>query len=151
MDIFYAQNIMDDANSQPGLILLGWVYQSPFEKDLVDILLTFKTLIGSNSLLDINDIDSPLSDSELMFINRQRYNKIMSKKSKPNRRTKKVHQELPSIVYIWIIGLTVIGYVVGRIGLDAYPHPYHWLSGLGGAILGYYIGRLWYRWRGDIM
>lgn len=75
----------------------------------------------------------------------------MAKKSKPKQRVKNARRDLPLVVYTWIIALAIIGYVVGRIVLDAYPHPFHWLSALGGAILGYLIGRLWYRWRGDIV
>jgi hypothetical protein len=43
-----------------------------------------------------------------------------------------------------------VSYVVFRIVLDGYPHPYHWLSALIGALAGIPIGWLWYRWRGDV-
>ena len=66
--------------------------------------------------------------------------KIETKKSK----------EWPTVVYIWIMGLALVSYVVARMALDAYPHPYHWLSGLAGGIAGIPIGWLWYRWRGDV-
>lgn len=59
-------------------------------------------------------------------------------------------KEWPTVVYLWIIGLAFVSYVVARIVLDAYPHPYHWLSALLGGIIGIAIGWLWYRWRGDI-
>ncbi len=65
---------------------------------------------------------------------------------KKNSRSK----EWPVVVYVWIFGLAIFGYLIGRIGLNAYPHPYHWLSGLIGGIAGIPIGWLWYRWRGDV-
>jgi len=59
-------------------------------------------------------------------------------------------KEWPVVVYVWTIGLALFGYLIGRIGLNAYPHPYHWLSGLVGGVAGIPIGWLWYRWRGDV-
>ena len=59
-------------------------------------------------------------------------------------------KEWPVVVYVWIIGLAMFGYLIGRIGLNAYPHPYHWLSGVAGGLTGIPIGWLWYRWRGDV-
>ena len=63
----------------------------------------------------------------------------------------KQRKECPIVVYFWIIGLAMVSYVIARIGLDAYPHPYHWLSGLVGGLAGIPLGWLWYRWRGDIL
>ena len=63
---------------------------------------------------------------------------------------KKQKKEWPAVVYFWIIGLALASYLVARIALDAYPHPYHWLSGLVGGVLGIGAGWLWYRWRGDV-
>ena len=59
-------------------------------------------------------------------------------------------KEWPVVVYVWIFGLAIFGYLIGRVGLNAYPHPYHWLSGLIGGGAGIPIGWLWYRWRGDV-
>ncbi|OGO75487.1 MAG: hypothetical protein A3K41_03365 [Chloroflexi bacterium RIFOXYD12_FULL_57_15] len=59
-------------------------------------------------------------------------------------------KEWPAVVYFWAIGLAFVSYIVARIVLDSYPHPYHWLSGLVGGVLGTGIGWLWYRWRGDV-
>lgn len=64
---------------------------------------------------------------------------------------KKVRQDWPLVVYVWIIGLGFMSYLVARIALAAYPHPVHWASGIIGAIIGYFVGRLWFRWRGDIL
>lgn len=60
-------------------------------------------------------------------------------------------QDWPLVVIAWIFGLTLFGYVFGRIAFDTSPHPIHWAFGLGGGVLGYSIGWLWYRWRGDIV
>lgn len=55
------------------------------------------------------------------------------------------------MVFMWIFGLGLLGYLVGRIALDAFPHPLHWTSGVVGAVIGYFVGWLWYRWRGDVI
>lgn len=63
---------------------------------------------------------------------------------------KKKGKEWPAVVFFWAFGLAIFSYIVTRIGLSGYPHPYHWLSGIVGGILGIGIGWLWYRWHGDI-
>jgi hypothetical protein len=55
-----------------------------------------------------------------------------------HRSTKR--KEWPVVVYFWTIGLAMIGYLIGRIALDAYPHPYHWASGLVGGVIGLGLG-----------
>ncbi len=65
-------------------------------------------------------------------------------------RTIEDKKEWPAVVYFWMIGMVFFGYVIGRIALDSYPHPYHWASGLVGGILGIGVGWLWYWKRGDI-
>jgi hypothetical protein len=65
--------------------------------------------------------------------------------------SKKAKDGWPLVVYVWTAGLGFLGYIVIRMGLDAYPHPIHWLGGVGGALLGCGIGRLWYRLKGDIV
>ena len=64
---------------------------------------------------------------------------------------KKKTKEWPIVVYVWAFGLALVSYVVARIVLNAYPHPYHWETGIAGALFGIDIGWLWYRWRGDIL
>lgn len=59
-------------------------------------------------------------------------------------------KEWPVVVYMWIIGLTIVSYAVARAAPDGKPHPYHWLSAIVGGLLGLPIGWLWYRWRGDV-
>lgn len=73
----------------------------------------------------------------------------MPKIAKPS--TKKASKDWPLVVYVWIVGLGISGYVVARIALDGRPHPLHWASGLVGAVVGYFVGWLWYRWRGDVI
>jgi len=72
----------------------------------------------------------------------------MSKKFAKTKRN--YRNEWPAVIYFWIIGLALVSYVIFRIVLDGYPHPYHWLSALIGALVGIPIGWLWYRWRGDV-
>lgn len=59
-------------------------------------------------------------------------------------------KEWPVVVYMWILGLTIVSYVVTRAVLDGKPHPLHWLAALLGGLAGIPIGWLWYRWRGDV-
>lgn len=73
----------------------------------------------------------------------------ISKKSIEKHVNKK--KEWPLVVYIWAIGMAFVSYSVGRIALDAYPHPFHWASGLAGGVIGLLVGWLWYKKRGDIL
>ena len=63
---------------------------------------------------------------------------------------KKARQDTPMVVYVWVFGLGLMSYVVARIALAAFPHPVHWVSGIAGAMIGYFVGWLWYRTRGDV-
>lgn len=69
---------------------------------------------------------------------------------RPRAKEVERRKEWPAVVYFWIGGLGVMSYAVARIALDGYPHPYHWLAGLVGGLLGIGVGWLWYRWRGDV-
>ncbi len=60
-------------------------------------------------------------------------------------------KEWPVVVYLWAFGLAIVSYVVARVGLSAFPHPYHWASGLIGGVVGILFGWVWYRWRGDVI
>ena len=76
----------------------------------------------------------------------------MSKYAKLGKaESKKARQEWPLVIYVWIVGLGFMSYLTARIALDGQPHPLHWLSGLIGAVIGFFVGQLWYRWRGDII
>lgn len=77
----------------------------------------------------------------------------MSRKTISRKHPKKGRdaKEWPLVVYLWIIGLAILGYIVARIGFYNSPHPIHWLSGLAGAIIGIGIGWFWYHWKGDIV
>ena len=58
----------------------------------------------------------------------------------------------PVVVYVWIVGLGLLSYiVVGELMLIWQPHPWHWLSGLGGSVVGYFAGWQWYRHFGDVL
>jgi CHASE2 domain-containing sensor protein len=63
---------------------------------------------------------------------------------------RKKRQDWPLVVYLWIAGMAIFGYLFGRFALDAFPHPVHWSAGLVGGVLGIPVGWLWYRWRGDM-
>ena len=76
----------------------------------------------------------------------------MSKRSRAAGSTAaNTHLDWPLVVFVWIAGLGFTGYIIARIVLDSQPHPVHWASGLVGAVAGYFLGWLWYHWRGDII
>lgn len=77
-------------------------------------------------------------------MSRMKISKTASKSEKSKSK------DWPVVVYLWIFGLIIIGYVVARMVFDGYPHSYHWWSALVGGIVGIPIGWLWYRWRGDV-
>lgn len=61
-------------------------------------------------------------------------------------------KETPLITYFMAFFFSILGYLVlGKIILATRPHPIHWLSALIGGIFGYFLGLLWYRWKGDIL
>jgi hypothetical protein len=64
---------------------------------------------------------------------------------------KKARKETPMVVWLWAMGLGLLSYMVARFALFSYPHPYHWASGAAGAMIGYLVGWLWYRWKGDVL
>lgn len=73
----------------------------------------------------------------------------MPKKSSKGKAHQK--QEWPVVVYMWAMGSGLVGYlVVGEAVFESRPHPFHWLAGLVGALVGIGAGWLWYRWRGDV-
>jgi hypothetical protein len=74
----------------------------------------------------------------------------VSKTSRSSTEKNQQRKEWPAVVYPWAIGLAILGYAVGRIGLSSLPHPYHWMSGVIGAVTGTLVGWIWYRWRGDV-
>lgn len=75
--------------------------------------------------------------------------RIKVSKSASANETKK-SREWPAVVYFWIVGLGFFSYLISRFVLDSYPHPYHWVSGIAGAMYGVGIGWIWYRWHGDV-
>jgi len=74
----------------------------------------------------------------------------MSEKSL-SKNIKKDHKEIPFVVWLWAMGLGFLSYLVARVALYTAPHPFHWASGAVGAVLGFFVGWLWYRWKGDVI
>jgi len=74
----------------------------------------------------------------------------MSRVRTTKRKKTEKNKEWPSVVYLWMFGASIMAYVIARIALNAYPHPYHWLSALAGGILGIGLGWVWYWKRGDV-
>ena len=52
------------------------------------------------------------------------------------------------VAFLCLLAGFFIAYIGSRVLIDG--HPLHWLSAFLGAVLGYLIGMLIYRWRGDI-
>jgi hypothetical protein len=77
---------------------------------------------------------------------------MSNKHSKQKNKTRKDEKEWPVVVYMWAIGLGLVGYlVIGEMVFEIKPHPIHWLSGIAGGILGLGLGWVWFRWRGDVI
>ncbi len=74
-------------------------------------------------------------------------NRIAKQKSHPAEGRK----ETPVVVFLWVFGLALTFYILARIVLAAYPHPYHWISMAIGAVVGYFWGWAWFRWKGDVL
>jgi ABC-type branched-subunit amino acid transport system permease subunit len=51
---------------------------------------------------------------------------------------------------MWAFGLGLTTYAIARLVLDGKPHPFHWLAGLAGGLVGVGVGWAWFRWRGDV-
>ncbi len=76
----------------------------------------------------------------------------MGRIAKPTKSKKKAQKEMtPVVVYFSAAGMGLLAYIIARIALDGRPHPLHWASMLGGAVIGYFTGWLLYRWRGDMI
>lgn len=76
----------------------------------------------------------------------------MSRIAKPSKLKEKIEKPMtPVVVYFSAAGLGLLSYIVARIALDGKPHPLHWASMLAGGVVGYFVGWLLYRWRGDII
>ncbi len=69
---------------------------------------------------------------------------------RPSEEALEQRKEWPAVVYMWAIGLAVVGYAVARLVLDGKPHPYHWLAAIVSGLVGIPLGWLWFRWRGDV-
>ena len=72
--------------------------------------------------------------------------------SKQKNKTKKDEKEWPLVVYMWAIGLGLVGYlVIGEMVFEIKPHPIHGFSGIIGGVIGVGLGWVWFRWRGDVI
>ncbi len=70
---------------------------------------------------------------------------------KQNTKTSKPEKELtPVTVYVTAFVLGILGYLTAEFVLGGRPHPLHWLAGIAGIAVGYFLGWLIYRRRGDI-
>lgn len=58
--------------------------------------------------------------------------------------------EWPPVVYLWGFASAFIGYFIVDSIFHPKSHPIHWLSALGGGLIGIAVGWLWFHRRGDI-
>jgi hypothetical protein len=74
-------------------------------------------------------------------------------KNRKNIRNKKKRDDngMPLIVLVSIAGSTLLGYFIGEFAFYARPHPVHWASALVLALFGFLVGKIIYRYYGDIL
>ena len=58
--------------------------------------------------------------------------------------------EWPPVIYLWGFAMAFLGYLVVELISHLKSHPIHWLTALGGGLVGVVIGWFWFRWRGDV-
>lgn len=75
----------------------------------------------------------------------------MMTKNHTRMEKKMAGKETPLVVWMWMLGMGFLSYLIARIALYASPHPYHWASAVAGAGIGYLVGWLWFRWKGDVI
>ncbi len=56
----------------------------------------------------------------------------------------------PAVVYLWGFVMALVGYVIIESVFHPKSHAIHWLSAIAGGLLGFGIGWLWFRLRGDV-
>ncbi|TLN00002.1 TIGR01906 family membrane protein [bacterium] len=56
-------------------------------------------------------------------------------------------QEWPLSVYGWMMGLGLAGYLIGMAFFGDDSHPFHWMAGLLGLLLGGVVGWALHRWK----
>ena len=59
-------------------------------------------------------------------------------------------EEWPPILYLWSFAAAFVRYFILNSILHPKSHPIHWLSALGGVLIGIATGWLWFLRRGDI-
>jgi len=78
--------------------------------------------------------------------------KHLTKNRKTLRRTKKPSGDgMSLIVFVSIAGSALLGYFISEIAFYVRPHPVHWATALVMALIGFLIGKIIYRYYGDIV
>ena len=77
----------------------------------------------------------------------------MTKKKKPptHSRNKAKDDDLPLVVAVFIITGSLVGYLMAEMVLAAQPHPFHWAVLALGGILGWFLGRVYFQFKVDIV
>ncbi len=74
------------------------------------------------------------------------------RKRRPTRRRGSTHEDGPPLIVVLSIAmLTLLGYFIGMSAFARFPHPVHWASAAVGGLLGWGLGRIYYRTKGDIV
>jgi hypothetical protein len=76
----------------------------------------------------------------------------MGGKRSPRRRAARARPEgIPVVVAFALMGGALLGYLAGETGWALSVHPIHWSVAAVGGLAGWLVGKLLYRWRGDII
>jgi hypothetical protein len=77
---------------------------------------------------------------------------MTKKKARSIKSQKKARDDgLLLVVVVFIVTSSLAGYLLAEMLLALQPHPYHWaVMGLSG-ISGWFLGRISYRYKGDIV
>ncbi len=74
------------------------------------------------------------------------------KRSSPSHSSRRSVDEGPAVVVVLATtSMAMIGYLVGETALALRPHPAHWSIALLGGLIGWALGRTYYRFKGDII
>ncbi len=69
-----------------------------------------------------------------------------------SRTRSKIKQDgLPLVVVLAVGAGLLLGYLVAETALVVQPHPLHWGAALLGGVAGWALGKVYYKFRGDIV
>jgi uncharacterized protein (DUF983 family) len=61
-------------------------------------------------------------------------------------------QDGPALVVVLVVAaLAMLGYLAGEVAFAPRPHPFHWLAAVIGAAVGWGLGSIYLKLKGDIV